>query len=134
MPNTDYAGKATRYAQSVVKRRKPACSLVRQACKRHLDNLKQSSKRTYPYRFDKQKANRVCRFIETLPHVKGRWALAGESIRLEPWQCFTLCSVFGWIRKADKLRRFRIVYIEVPHPALVCGDARASNEGVVGRG
>ena len=56
-------------------------------------------------------AENLCAFIERLPHVKG--PLAGEPIRLEPWQVFILSTVFGWV-KADGKRRFRRSYIEVP--------------------
>ena len=46
-------------------------------------------------------------------HVKGReWA--GKHIVLEPWQCFILAVVFGWVRKTDGLRRFREIYAEIP--------------------
>lgn len=46
-----------------------------------------------------------------MPHVKG--PLAGEAIKLEPWQVFILSTVFGWV-KPDGKRRFRRSYIEVP--------------------
>ena len=56
-------------------------------------------------------ADNLCAFIERLPHVKG--PLAGEPIRLEPWQVFILSTAFGWV-KPDGKRRFRRSYIEVP--------------------
>lgn len=46
-----------------------------------------------------------------LPHVKGKWKTA--TLRLEPWQVFILCVVFGWLC-LDGSRRFRTAYIEVP--------------------
>lgn len=58
-------------------------------------------------------AERVLHFIELLPHTKGEWARRGETIKLEPWQCFVIGVPFGWLRP-DGLRRFRTVYIEVP--------------------
>jgi phage terminase large subunit-like protein len=74
-----------------------------------------------PYRFNPvltdssgnryRPANRVCEFVECLSHIKG--PLAGQPIRLEPWQIFILTTVFGWV-KSNGRRRFRRSYIEVP--------------------
>jgi phage terminase large subunit-like protein len=47
-----------------------------------------------------------------MPHIKG--ALAGQNIRLEPWQCFILTTIFGWLRRDNGLRRFRRSYKELP--------------------
>jgi len=66
----------------------------------------------FPYWFDDEAANRVCAYLELLPHVKGRWG--GTLIVLEPWQRFEICCVFGWRERATGLRRFRSVYEEVP--------------------
>lgn len=109
--SSDYADRAERYARRVVGGEIPAALPPRLACQRHLDDLAAAES---PYRFDPAAANRVCGFIELLPHTKGRWAQRKEKIRLEDWQCFILCVVFGWLRKLDGLRRFRRVYIEVP--------------------
>jgi phage terminase large subunit-like protein len=46
-----------------------------------------------------------------LPHIKGRWKT--PTIELEPWQCFFLTVIFGWV-DGDGLRRYRKAYIEVP--------------------
>ena len=111
---------ATKYAEDVVSAKVDACNWVRLACERHLADLKRALKpRTrWPYVFEETKANRICTFIELLPHTKGKWALVkpGESnhIHLEPWQCFILCSIFGWIQKADGKRRFRRAEVRVP--------------------
>lgn len=104
----DYAAIAKLYAKNVVDGKIPACRFVQQACERHLADL---ARKGWKYRFDGALANRACRFIENLPHVKGRWA--SRTIVLEPWQCFLLSSLFGWV-DAEGLRRFRKAYIEVP--------------------
>ena len=64
------------------------------------------------YAFSESEGNRVCKFIELLTHTKG--ALAGQKIKLEPWQIWILTTIFGWRRRSDGGRRFRRVYIEVP--------------------
>lgn len=49
-----------------------------------------------------------------LPHTKGKWARERRLLKLEPWQLFIFCSVFGWVSKKSGLRRFREVYCEIP--------------------
>ncbi|MDW5376830.1 terminase TerL endonuclease subunit [Halomonas sp. HP20-15] len=110
-PNVNAAQK---YARDIVGGRIPACSYVRAACARHLDDVRASKAKNYPYRFDRDLAERVCRFIQKLPHTKGEWARGKQRIKLEPWQLFLFSMAFGWVRKSDKARRFREVYTEVP--------------------
>jgi phage terminase large subunit-like protein len=108
-----YVDAAVDYAQGVLDGKIPACKWVKAACRRQLDDLdKYKSSSAYPYKWDISKAEHICRFIELLPHVKGRWC--GEKINLEAWQIFILTTIFGWFRKEDGYRRFRTVYIEVP--------------------
>lgn len=107
----DYVDRANRYIDGVLSGDIPACVYVRQACERQRRDLARQRTREWPYRFDRDAANRVCRFIECLPHVKGRFP--GE-IRLEDWQCFGLTTLFGWVKKSNGMRRFRTAYEEVP--------------------
>lgn len=108
-----YSGRARQYATDVVEGRIVAGRLTRLACERHLDDLGSQGSDEFPYEFDADAADKVCRFVELLPHIKGEWARRKETLTLEPWQCFVVCCVFGWLRKADGLRRFRRVYTEV---------------------
>ncbi|KKK89824.1 hypothetical protein LCGC14_2729240, partial [marine sediment metagenome] len=96
-----HADKAKRYAQDVVAGEVPACKWTVLACQRFLDDLG----REWEYKFKPSLANRACKFIENLPHVKGKWAKS--NITLEPWQCFIVCNIFGWIHKETGMRRFR---------------------------
>lgn len=104
----DAVARANRYIDDVISGRVPACKWVRLACQRQRDDLA----RECGYRFDVEAANRVCRFVEALPHIKGS-QFAGQKLALGDWQCFILSTVFGWL-DADGLRRFRTVYIECP--------------------
>jgi phage terminase large subunit-like protein len=101
--------RALRYAEQVIDGRIPACCYVQQACERQLRDL---SRRRWPYRFDPLAAERICRFAELLPHIKG--PKAGQRIELAPWQAFILTTAFGWVRADTGKRRFRRVYVEVP--------------------
>lgn len=114
MPDYPHVDAANTYAAAIVAKKIPACKWIRLACKRHLADLKKSKTKKYPYRFDPAKAERVCNFVELLPHTKGVWAAKLEKLRLEPWQCFKTVCIFGWVRKHDNLRRFRKVIILEP--------------------
>lgn len=105
---------ATKYARDVVAGRIPAGKWVRLACKRHLDDLERAKGRGFKWRFNRAEAERVCEFVQMLPHTKGKWARERKRIKLEPWQKFIFCCVFGWVSKKTGLRRFREAYCEVP--------------------
>src|SRR5215471_4912525 len=108
-----YVERAAGYVRDVLDGRIPACRWARLACERHLRDLERSKDPAYPYWYDEAAADVVCEFIEHFRHVKGKWARAGERIALAGWQAFIVCSVFGWKRRADKTRRFRVAYTEV---------------------
>lgn len=117
MEQRDYVAIARGYARDVVAKRIPACKSIRLQARRFLDELKAEKRAAFPYRFDQAKATKVCKFIELLPHSKGKWARKKELIRLEPWQIWILCCTFGWLHKAGEragLRRFRGLFIVVP--------------------
>lgn len=82
------------------------------SCQRHVDDILAQNTEYFPYTFDEEKAARAIRFIELLPHIKGKWA--GKPLILSPWQKFIVGSVFGWVHMLTGLRRFRTAYIEVP--------------------
>jgi len=105
--------KTNKYIRNILSGKTPACLYVQQSCQRHVDDLQKSkTDKEYPYYFDNIAAEKICKFAEMMPHVKGKWS--GKQLRLEPWQCFMLTTLFGWLRKKDKLRRFNELYCELP--------------------
>lgn len=114
MSTHPHVDKANAYAQRVVAGDIKASKYVVLSCQRHIDDIRKSKAKGYPYYFDAQKAERACKFIETFKHTKGKWAAKGENLILEPWQCFLVCSIFGWLRVSDGLRRFRRALLFVP--------------------
>lgn len=104
---------AERYARDVLAGTIPACKWVKAACQRQVDDLARSkSDKAWPFVFDPEMAEKWCSFVELLPHVKGtQWA--GQHIKLEPWQQFTVCCVYGWRNRKTGFRRFRTAYLEV---------------------
>lgn len=105
----DYVKAANRYIENVLSGKIPACREVIQACQRQRRDL---ARKRFPYRFDEQRATRVCRFLELLKHAKG--PLAGQNIHLEDWQCFFITTVFGWVDKKTGYRRYTRSYAELP--------------------
>lgn len=95
-PNVNAANK---YARDVVAGKIPNCRKVIQACQRHLDELAKEKDPVFKYRFDKAKAERICTFIQKMPHTKGEWARRKLRITLEPWQLFFFAASFGWVVK-----------------------------------
>lgn len=119
------------YAEQVVRGDVDACKWVRLACQRFLTDLDSEKSEEYPYRFDCAKAEKICKFLQLMPHTKGKWARGvvgvkgSNRIRLEPWQKFILTQLFGWVRKRDGLRRYRKAYICVP---------RKNGKSIIGAG
>lgn len=119
----DYAAIATQYARDIVDGNIPACKWTRLACQRHLNDLERAAQ-GWKYEWNPEletregksyrPADRVCHFIELLPHIKGEWAGRAENIVLQPWQVFIVASIFGWINRDTKRRRFRIADLFVP--------------------
>lgn len=129
-PVDPHVQRALQYARDVTSGKVPACLYVRQACQRQLDDLAARDGAGVLrglYTWDEDRAGRVCRFIERLPHIKGPRAAARELIVLEPWQCFIVTTVFGWRRVDTGGRRFRRAYIEVPR-----GNAKSTLSSGVG--
>lgn len=110
MKKPDYVAIAKGYMRGVLDGSVPACSFVKQAVQRQLNDLRRWGPEGGDYYFDEKEASRPCWFIENLTHTKGE--LAGRAIHLEPWQCFLLTTLFGWKSKAGN-RRFRSAYVEV---------------------
>lgn len=116
-------GKAQAYAEQVLSGDILACKWVRLACERFLRDLERAETDAYPYHFSPEHAEKVMRFAQKLPHVKGKWARkdprTGKSQRLtlEPWQCFMLGNIFGWLKKSTGFRRFNRVSIYIPRKA-----------------
>lgn len=66
----------------------------------------QQADKTYKYRFDLKLGNHAIEFIETFcRHYEGE--LAGQLIKLDLWQKAFIQTLFGWVDRKTKLRRFR---------------------------
>ena len=98
--------RATKYAKDIVAGKIPACRMALLACQRFLSDLESKT-----FVFNRDRAERFCEFVEFMPHVKGKWA--GTLLKLEPFQSFIFCNLFGFEYK-NGLRRFRRAFIFEP--------------------
>ncbi|MEJ9151080.1 terminase large subunit [Bacillus smithii] len=95
---------ATWYAEQVVAGNIIASKNVKLACQRHLNDLKRAGTDDFPYVFDEDLGHRPIRFIEKFcKPSKGNF----KQLILQPWQHFVIGSLFGWVHKETKLRRFK---------------------------
>jgi phage terminase large subunit-like protein len=81
---------------------------VRNACRRHLDDLRNGPKRGL--RWDLDAANKAISFFGDVLRLNGG-QFEGRPFDLHPSQAFRIGSLFGW-KKADGSRRFRRFYDE----------------------
>lgn len=106
--NKTHPAAALQYAESVASGAIAASKYVQLSCVRFIEDLKRDD-----LHFNEGKAQSACNFIEKLTHVKGSWAAKKECIKLQPWQQFIICNLFGWY-DLEGDRRFSETYIEVP--------------------
>lgn len=76
---------------------------IRLAASRYVKDRKRAATKGGPFKFSLIHANEVCKFIEQLPHVEGKWAT--PTIVLHPSHIFFVVNLFGF-RNADGTRRF----------------------------
>ena len=106
--------RATEYALAVDSTEILAGPFVRGACRRHLEDLERAaSDPGYAFEFSLDAASEAMRFFEEYLLLNGG-QYEGQPFILLPWQAFIVGSIYGWKRKADGFRRFRVAYIETP--------------------
>ena len=116
-PNTSQhpcTDKAIEWASGVLEGSRPICNYTRKSLERHFLDMEKVNDDDFPYYFDPKRAEKRIKILQELPHTKGKWGMKQELIILEPWQCFGIAMVFGWVRKKNDKRRFREAYFEVP--------------------
>lgn len=96
------------YAEAVLSGEIVAGPHVRNACRRHLDDLKEGPARGLW--FDIDAADRVFGFFENVLRLS-EGQFEGLPFDLQPSQAYVIGSLFGW-KRADGTRRFRRAYIE----------------------
>lgn len=98
----------TSYARKVVDGKIIAGPHVRDACRRHLEDLQQAPDRGFF--FDIEKVKRAAGFFRDVLRLNGG-EYEGQPYELLDWQAFIVGSILGWV-DVDGMRRFRMAYIE----------------------
>ena len=119
-----YLDVVKQYVTDIVSGEITACKSIVGACQRHLDDLDRVGDPDFPYYFDEEHADRVCKFFPVMVrHSIGKHA--GKPFELQPWQAFAMASIFGWKRTQDVIgddgevelprgaRRFTKAYLSV---------------------
>jgi len=101
--------KADQFVEDVMTKKLTVCKWVFLAVKRHVDDLETAHERGLI--FDELKAARALGIFSFCRHSKGEWQ--GKPVILEPWQCFIIACVFGWVWEDTGFRRFDTVYEEI---------------------
>lgn len=96
------------YAEDVIAGRIVAGPHVRNACRRHIDDLEKGGKRGL--RFDVEAADRAFGFFERVLRLS-EGQFEGKPFNLHQSQAFIVGSLFGW-KRSDGTRRFRRGYVE----------------------
>jgi hypothetical protein len=91
---------ANQYARDIVGGKILACQLTVLACQRHLDDLERAKDPNWPYRFDKNKAERFLRFAQKMPHTSGEWARRNSELNLNPGKSLPWRTVWMGEQKA----------------------------------
>ncbi|MFL7901564.1 terminase large subunit [Azospirillum argentinense] len=106
--SADPTDRATAYAQEVLSGKFVAGPHVRNACRRHLDDLAAGHERGLSWDLDA--AKHAWNFFEgVLKLSEGQFE--GKPLTLHPSQAFIIGCIFGW-KRADGTRRFRRAYVE----------------------
>lgn len=98
----------TKYALDVTSGAEVAGPDIRNACKRHLDDLKNGPARGLTW--STEHANRAITFFPKVLKLNGG-EFENQPFYLQPWQAFIVGSLFGWMGP-DGYRRFRKAYVE----------------------
>lgn len=94
----------TWYAEQLVKGNIIASKKNILAAKRHLRDLKRQGTKDFPWIFVEETGHRPIRFIEKFCRPsKGDF----KQLVFQPWQHFTIGSLYGWVHKETGIRRFR---------------------------
>lgn len=105
----DKLDRVTAYAQAVVNGEIVAGNTQRQACQRHLNDLKRQDTEGFPYVFNTDRAQEIIDFAESLTLAEGD---DPQIMELWGFQDFIFGNWNGWLT-LEGYRRFRTSYVQV---------------------
>jgi phage terminase large subunit-like protein len=107
-PKSTSVDHATAYAREVDSGQRIAGPDIRNACRRHLNDLRHGARRGLVW--DLEESEKAQRFFKNVLKLNGG-EFEGQPFELLAWQAFVIGSIYGW-KAADGTRRFRVAYIE----------------------
>jgi len=123
IPSNKVAARAVgKYVDAVLAGDIVAGPSIRAVCQRHRDDLKRSKSKSYPYKFDAEKAGRMMNFFPAMLTLRsGKWD--DKQFELFDWQKFVVGSLGGWVHKKGGRRRYQDMYLQAAKnsgKALAC--------------
>lgn len=114
MEKSRYFEKAKKYANEIVKGKRPAEKMLVQACQRFLDDLKRKDLEIHT-----KEPDFVIGVIERIMvHKQGEDMqgnpLSNKPLILQPWQIFIVYNLMGFYLKGKKERRYKEALVMVP--------------------
>ena len=106
--STSLEDPVSEYAEAVIAGRVVAGPHVRDACARHLRDLKDAPARGFF--FDLERVNWALGFFRDVLRLNGG-EFEGVPFDPHPWQAFIIGALFGWVDREGR-RRFRVAYVE----------------------
>jgi phage terminase large subunit-like protein len=101
------------YAIQVARGEINVCNDVRLTCQRFINQYENSE---WEWVFDEDYPQHVLDFASVLRHTKGKFA--GELVKLEPFQIFLICAIYGFRKKKDRdIRMVTDVILFIPRKA-----------------
>jgi phage terminase large subunit-like protein len=101
------------YAIQVAKGQINVCNDVRLTCQRFINQYENTE---WEWVFDEDYPQHVLEFASQLKHTKGKFA--GEGLKLEPFQIFLICAIYGFRKKKDRnVRMVTDVIVYIPRKA-----------------
>ena len=101
------------YAIQVARGEINVCQDVRLTCQRFINQYENAE---WEWVFDEDYPQHVLDFAAELKHTKGKFA--GDPVRLEPFQIFLICAVYGFRKKKDRdVRMVTDVILYIPRKA-----------------
>ena len=94
------------YPTKIINNEITSCEYVKLACKRYLSFFERDD-----IYFDSTKVDKVVNFMQKLKHFTG--SHNGKSFKLQPFQFWIVCNIYGWYWKDTNQRVTKNVYIEL---------------------
>lgn len=101
----------TDYCHDILNEEVTSCEKHKWSCLRFISDIEKQKKKSFPYKFDEEKAFKFLRWMTLFKHSKG--VLAGKHIDPADIQIFIFANIYGWMNNKTGKRRFKKAYWQV---------------------